>query len=192
MELTLSKNSPVNTVLYDAQGQPQYRIFTPFAFSGQTTTIYRVTGHRPGPVDYNHKTPYSGEEELARIHWHSFSRMTTLEYNGQSVEFHSFLPSQSGLFKHTRRKLTGPDNRTYDWHMKSACYLDFTDGSGSTIPVARFHLDNIWKSKKPMLEISPAGMDMVDLIVITFVYVQNKEEESEHTATASATAAAVS
>ncbi|OBZ79594.1 hypothetical protein A0H81_00633 [Grifola frondosa] len=114
--------------------------------------------------------------------------MTTLEYNGQSVEFHSFLPSQTRWFKHTRRKLTGPDNRTYDWHMKSACYLDFTDGSGSTVPIARMHPSSFWKSKKAQLEISPAGMDMVDLIVITFVYVQKKQEDSQRSASGSASA----
>lgn len=60
---------------------------------------------------------------------------------------------------------------------------------GSEIEVARFHdTSGIFKPRLPYLEISQEGMHIVDLIVITWVYVGIRKREEE-TAVASTTAA---
>ncbi|OBZ79595.1 hypothetical protein A0H81_00632 [Grifola frondosa] len=145
MELTLSKKSPANTVLSDFRGQPQYRISTPFVFFGRTTAIHRVTGHQAGRPRCHRKKSYSGEEELAKIRWSYYCRRTKLQYNGWNLDFHTFMPSQKGVFRHTRRRMVGPDGRTYEWHMKKSCYLDTKGWSGATIPIARLHPSSFWR-----------------------------------------------
>ena len=46
--------------------------------------------------------------------------------------------------------------------------------------IAEFHrAHNILKKRKARLEVQPAGMHMLDYIVLTFVYVENKRRERE-------------
>ena len=46
--------------------------------------------------------------------------------------------------------------------------------------VAEFHPANyIVKRRKARLEVQPAGMDMLDYIILTFVIVENKRRERE-------------
>lgn len=48
--------------------------------------------------------------------------------------------------------------------------------------IAEFHRAHyITKRQKPRLEVQPAGMDMLDYIVLTFVIVENKRREREST-----------
>ena len=77
MELTLSNNSPSNTVLSN-EGQPLYFINTPSEYSRETTTIHRAV---PG---CNEKVP-NASHELAKIEWHMW-RSSQLTYNGRTMK----------------------------------------------------------------------------------------------------------
>jgi len=46
--------------------------------------------------------------------------------------------------------------------------------------IAEFHRAHHFKRReKPRLEVQPAGMDMLDHIVLTFVFAENKRRERE-------------
>lgn len=108
MDLYLSHNSPVNTILFDASGRALFRVHTPgFApgvirWTRKTTTIYRISSEAASSykVDLD---PREGEEcwdlgvkEKSRIHWHTFSS-TRIIYNGQILEVRDFMPREGVL-----------------------------------------------------------------------------------------------
>jgi hypothetical protein len=46
--------------------------------------------------------------------------------------------------------------------------------------IAQFHRARYFKNRrKAQLEVQPAGMDMLDLIILTFVYAETKRRERE-------------
>ena len=46
--------------------------------------------------------------------------------------------------------------------------------------IAEFHREcNILKKQKARIEVQPAGMEMLDYIVLTFVFAENKRRERE-------------
>ena len=62
-----------------------------------------------------------------------------------------------------------------------------TDGKKTV--VAEFHrAHHIIKKRKARLEIQPAGMDMLDYIILTFVFVEHKRRVREQTVAISASA----
>lgn len=56
--------------------------------------------------------------------------------------------------------------------------------------IAKFHRKHYFtKKQKARLEVQPAGMGMLDYIVLTFVFVENKRRERERSVAASASVA---
>jgi len=56
--------------------------------------------------------------------------------------------------------------------------------------IAEFHrAHHITKKQKARLEVQPAGMDMLDYIVLTFVFAENKRRERERSSSAGGGAA---
>jgi hypothetical protein len=52
--------------------------------------------------------------------------------------------------------------------------------------IAEFHRRHYFRKKqKARLEVQPAGMDMLDYIVLTFVFAENKRREREQAAASS-------
>jgi len=46
--------------------------------------------------------------------------------------------------------------------------------------IAEYHrARHFMRREKPLLEVQPAGMDMLDYIVLTFVFAENKRRERE-------------
>lgn len=81
MNLHLSNNSPINTVLSNDAGEVLYTITTPWKFPRRTTTIYQ----------HVHDADATDERtELAQIHWHTV-RSSRLVYNGQIYDMNTFL-----------------------------------------------------------------------------------------------------
>jgi len=80
------------------------------------------------------------------------------------------------------RAFTGPDDLEYQWILGRRV-PELVRRDAARTPVARFH---IWRRgffgkapRRASLEIFPEGMHMVDLIFVTFVYIQKIRDEAE-------------
>ncbi|OBZ75166.1 hypothetical protein A0H81_04955 [Grifola frondosa] len=177
MELHFSRNFVANTVLSDSDGQLCYRICTPFKWSNKTTVIYRICrGDNVASKTDNgdgSDEPYGSvnvEEELAKIHWHVLDS-SKLEYGGQIVDISKFMPRNGALGR--TRTFKGPDDCSYIWHL-GRFKRSLADESKQ---VARLRRANFFTGRKAVLEVFPAGMHMLDLIVTTFVFVEKIRED---------------
>ena len=95
---------------------------------------------------------------------------------------------------------TGPDGVQYRWALgafgmnypKVSTFFRITTGVSSEhvvklvtadekkTVIAEFHrAHHIMKKKKARLEVQPAGMNMLDYIILTFVFAENKRRERE-------------
>ncbi len=102
MELTLSRDSPTNTLILNAGGTPLYHICTPFKWTRRTTTIFRGGSSMRSPDSSVPPDPASSSldgstispdsSEIARIHW-NYVDSPRLVYDGRIVEFSKFMPA---------------------------------------------------------------------------------------------------
>ncbi|KDQ54826.1 hypothetical protein JAAARDRAFT_60287 [Jaapia argillacea MUCL 33604] len=160
--LTLTSDSPLRTFLLDEQDTPQYEISTPqFALSATTTIVRYTNGY---------------EEEFAKIEWHSI-RTTRLVYQGQIVNTNDFFRPSGFLGRD--QKFKAPDGREYKWSTNRRG-MDLIQRDQPTNVLASFKEQSInifSPSRNARLDIYPAGQYMTDLIVTTFVYVEQKRRE---------------
>ena len=101
---------------------------------------------------------------------------------------------------------TGPDGVQYRWAMgalgmnypKASCLsaslvsptlnydMKLVTADEKKKVIAEFHRAHyITKKQKARLEVQPEGMDMLDYIVLTFVFAENKRRERENAASSS-------
>jgi len=124
-------------------------------------------------------------DEIARIYWKWFSA-DKLIFRGKSRLRTEFLP-KCGKMKGSYM-FTGPDGVQYRWAM-GAFGMSFpklvTTDSKKTV-IAEFHRARyLVKKRKARLEIQPAGMEMLDYIILTFVFAEHKRRERESRARSS-------
>ncbi|ESK82737.1 hypothetical protein Moror_5671 [Moniliophthora roreri MCA 2997] len=118
-----------------------------------------------------------GSEErfanLGRIDWRTL-QSSTIQILDQQMETKDFFRSEGWSGKKRNRIFTGPDGKEYKWILGSfTSKLVLNDGTET--PVAKFHQSNMGlfeKKRRGVLEIYPPGEHMVDLILVTFVYVE--------------------
>ncbi|KAF8652775.1 hypothetical protein AX16_004167 [Volvariella volvacea WC 439] len=120
---------------------------------------------------------------LARIDFHTV-HSDIISMGGQDHEASSFF-KKGGLGWYGRdRVFTGPDGKEYVWELgisTSKLYLN----DGSKTMVANYYT-KFWsfrhKPENAYLEIMPNGEHMVDLIMITFLYIEKIRDERERAA----------
>ncbi|EKM56111.1 uncharacterized protein PHACADRAFT_184816 [Phanerochaete carnosa HHB-10118-sp] len=161
MDLIMSHSDPLKTELSTPDGRVLYSVSTPFKLSNCTTKILKYTPNDGVPE------PSGSMQEVARINWHSI-HPTRIIYNGQIMEVDKFLP-RAGRFTDSRT-FVGPDGRTYKWELSRAWHLD-VDGEQPTT-VVKYHYDNIFTRKKARLEVDASALDILDLIVVTWIYME--------------------
>jgi len=203
MELQLSHNSPINTILSSSSSsnssedpstsRPLYHITTPGSFTRKTTTICRVSDRAAEAYErqishhssqLKHQNPKKlprewdlGLREIARIDWKLFGS-SSLVYKGSVSDMDSFMPSK-GCFR-TTRTFTAPDGKSYSWHLGFLnSRLELNDGSNPPKIIAQQHQRNVLGETKAFLEIDPAGMNILELIVITWVFVEGRRRDME-------------
>lgn len=203
---TLSRNSPLRTTLIDAAtGRAVYEVDTPRTFSCSGATKIRKldtasrTPFHSDDADYNsdEDTVVGMEEdelepefpetsnEIARIHWKLISSDRII-FRGKITTQNEFLP-ECGKMKGSY-KFTGPNGVEYRWAM-GAMGLNYpklvTMDEKKTV-IAKFHrAHHFVKKQNARLEVRPEGMEMLDHIVLTFVYAENKRRERERAVAAS-------
>ncbi|KAH8100361.1 hypothetical protein BXZ70DRAFT_186085 [Cristinia sonorae] len=196
MELYLSRNSSTNTILsaifVELQPLPEnptestetlhrnnqfeaaiplYHIYTPGRFSRDTTTISRISPAISHDVaaelksahersDFKPCTEYeSGSvEEAARVHWRTVRHHADETY----VCWAGWLVVYLGF------------RREHNLHLNNS--------DGSLTEIAYFH-QRPWGlpggKSRAYLEIKPEGWHMIELIVITWVFVETRRRKSE-------------
>ncbi|KAI9463836.1 hypothetical protein HD554DRAFT_2026955 [Boletus coccyginus] len=188
MQLILSSDTSVrNTIFTHESGQVLYKTTHPlFELGMGTTTIYKVKPN-DDPTDMRDQLGVIGE-----IEWHMIGP-STFRLNGQEMQSNTFLPSHGILGR--KRTFTGPDGSPYRWDMllslsgtvvvrtptRTIAMLSRNDGSRTE--VARHHRGSggiVGPKRKPRLVIDPDVEHMLDLIVLTFVYVEKVRMDKDN------------
>ncbi|KAF9232115.1 hypothetical protein BU15DRAFT_81582 [Melanogaster broomeanus] len=176
MQLTLSSESVRNTVMTNETGQVLYKSFHPFKLGKLGTTTIRKIRPNTDPLDVRDNFDVMGE-----IEWRLFGS-STFRINGQEMQTSDFLPRHGITGR--KRTFTGPDGLPYRWDMLFDVVVLSRD-DGSRTEVARYHrgtLGIIGPKKKPHLDVDPDVMHMLDLIILTFVYVEKLRKDKERAA----------
>ncbi|KDQ60511.1 hypothetical protein JAAARDRAFT_125792 [Jaapia argillacea MUCL 33604] len=165
---TFTRTDSIRTILLDERDFPVYKIETPYS-SGlrKDTTVYRRAGTYPDTYF----------EEVARIHWHHFHQ-SEIVYGGKILRVGDYL-RKSGVIGQNK-KFVAPDGKQYKWVLQMRGQKLITNDFNETL-VASFKEANlgIRKPKHPgCLQIYPSGQHMMDLIVVTFVYLEQKRKNN--------------
>jgi len=213
---SFTRNSPLRTTLIDeATGHAMYEIDTPRKFSASYVTKIRKLDPaiRPPPYEFGDddsdadegpadkkrapvgvegdesviELPETGSNEMARIYWNFVAR-DKIVFRGKITTRSEFLP-ECGKMRGSY-KFTGPDGVEYRWAMGVAGvnYPRLVTMDEEKTELAKFHrAHHFTKRQKARLEVQPAGMGMLDHIVLTFVVVECNRRERERGANGSGT-----
>ncbi|KAF8531177.1 hypothetical protein JB92DRAFT_2854001 [Gautieria morchelliformis] len=178
MNVSFIEDEPLNTVIVDSSnGQPLYEVTTPWKLFGRTTTIRRLT---PGTV--------SGQGEViaqVRSAWGSGANITIY---GSTMDVKDWL-RKGGIFT-SSRVLTANDGKTYKWR-RSSGKLNLK-ATGSNVEVAQSHQSKSgWfgTPRKMNIDIAPHGMHFRDIIVISFIILEQERREARRSSNAASLAA---
>ncbi|KDQ53159.1 hypothetical protein JAAARDRAFT_436641 [Jaapia argillacea MUCL 33604] len=182
MKLILTKGDPKHTTLLDDEGREAYKITTLKKFARpDATTIGRRNAPHPLPSEAATSTQPQQEDseeqdeefsEIARIYWRRVNP-TELIFKGQKIILKEVMASIG--FLNRDRQFIGPNGVAYIWKIPSRGHLELYVDDESKTEVAALHgaSKGVRNQKHPaFLEIQPAGLHMVDLIVVTMVYVE--------------------
>jgi len=115
-------------------------------------------------------------DAMGEIEWHVFGS-SIFRIKGEEMQSNHFLP-QRGITG-CKRTFTGPGGRPYRWDVLYDVVVLSRD-DGSKTEVARYHrssLGIVGPKKKARLDVDPDVVHMLDLIILTFVYVEKLRME---------------
>ncbi|KAL0947775.1 hypothetical protein HGRIS_013851 [Hohenbuehelia grisea] len=187
MQFTLSNSVPLNTVFTDEDGQPTYKVQTPFKlFGDKKTTISRVA-HTHSISSGDGKKAQKDDEryiQIAEIDWKADVSQSTFKYREKEMAIGDYFNKYKQGWRGKDRIFNGPDGQDYRWRI-SASNAELTAQDPSRTPIARYEPEQpnlVSKTKKATLEIYPEGEHMVDTIVVSFVYMEKIRKDREHDA----------
>ncbi|KAH7921062.1 hypothetical protein BV22DRAFT_756907 [Leucogyrophana mollusca] len=183
MHFVLSTSSVRNTIMTNEQGQAVYMTNTPSKMGSRTTTVSKI---RPNEKKSDMRDEF---DSIAEIEWHFFAS-SIFRMNGKEVRTKDFIPS--GGLQGRRRTFTGPDGKSYKWVLNfTSVSLELADGSQKNL--ASFQRAGAFGQKSgAVLEVSPLVAHMLDLVIITFIYVEKLRRDKETATRNAAISAAVS
>ncbi|GJE88096.1 hypothetical protein PsYK624_041790 [Phanerochaete sordida] len=167
MELTLGRDNVIDTKLSTADGHCLYTITTPNKWRVLTTMVTK------------HEVDGDGVEqsstERGRINWHSFARSTRFIYDGKIMEAATFMP-HDGL---RVRRFVAPDGKSYRWRTGwRSVHLERCEDKGASesepVIVVKMRQANPFKGRKPSLQVDDSVLQFLDLLVLTWVYVEHR------------------
>ncbi|KAI5991707.1 hypothetical protein F5J12DRAFT_467102 [Pisolithus orientalis] len=176
MLLTLSSENVRNATFMSDTGQPLYVSSTPFRFGRWTTKISKYVSD-----DFQLQME-DRFEAVGKIRWPIFGS-AMFRIGGKDLRSDSFL-RRHGI---TGRKRTfkGPDDRRYRWDMHRRIVVLSLDGP-SRREVARYRRSTFGsfnilgvESTKACLEISQEVEHMLDLVILTFIYMEKLRMDRE-------------
>ncbi|KAF8162631.1 hypothetical protein B0H34DRAFT_651790 [Crassisporium funariophilum] len=184
------------------EGQVVYDVVSPWKLKGKTTTIYRhqhvndtvtqgstyrrVSMEKARPQDM----PSIKEEstKVAEIEFHTY-RPSRIRFGGQDLSEHEIFASRGRIVDHirTERVFHGTDGKEYVWTMQERTKLSLSLNNDDRTPIAIFHPRGpgiLRAESQPVFEVYPEGEHMLDLILVTFIFVQSLRKEHRTRATA--------
>jgi len=176
MDLFLTNHANVrNTNFCNLEGQVIYKSVTPGSVlsTNRTTTISKIV---PNTL---HDDMVDEFTELAAIEWH-ISMSSRLKYHEIELPMKDFMPSE-GVWGQYRVFTALTDGRSFRWTLGIWTSTLELDDSSKT-PVARSHRSDIGilgKPRQARLEIFHGFEDLVDIILITFIFVEKLRKERE-------------
>ncbi|KAF9009728.1 hypothetical protein BDQ17DRAFT_1235777 [Cyathus striatus] len=169
MHLYLSSSDQLNSSYSTDEGHTIYRVKTPLKVIHLTSTIERaipnIQQNSVGPETFGF---------LAEVGFHDITP-SRIRYRGQESSVNDFFGKKldwTGFGSY--HVFTGPDGKEYYWKLGTTAEVLFLNDDSKT-PVAHFHHKHygIFRKKRPAsLEIFPAGEHMMDLILVTFIYIE--------------------
>ncbi|KAL4080488.1 hypothetical protein J3A83DRAFT_13079 [Scleroderma citrinum] len=180
MRLVLSNESVQNMVMTNETGQVLYKTSTPFRFGIRTTTLYKVVPNE-SPEDM-----LDNFEVIGEIVWHWIGP-STMRLHGEEMKTNQFIPRQ-GIWG-TKRTFTGPDGRSYKWDMDFSIVRLSRNDDQTEQELARSHRRHyglVGSKRDPYLEVHPDLGHMLDMVILTFIYVDKLRMDNENAATHSA------
>ncbi|KAJ3886205.1 hypothetical protein GG344DRAFT_81940 [Lentinula edodes] len=118
--------------------------------------------------------------EVGKIGWALFKSSMITFGKGPEQKADQYFQKESWGFWGRHRVFTGPDRKEYKWVL--GFYTpELILNDGSNTPVARFHRRKfiLWNTPPGYLEILPSGVDMIDTILITFIYIEKLRKDKE-------------
>ncbi|KAI5989972.1 hypothetical protein EDD15DRAFT_2283066 [Pisolithus albus] len=172
MRLILSSEGVRNTTMTNEDGQVLYKTSTPLRFGVRTTTLYKVVPNAD-PDDMQDHLKAIGE-----IEWHAMGP-SILRLHGQEMTTDTFIPRHG--IRGRKRTFKGPDGFPYRWDMDFK-FVRLSRNDATRQELARFHrrrLGIIGSKRDPFLDVDPSLMHMLDMVVLTFVYVEKLRMDKE-------------
>ncbi|KAM6502719.1 hypothetical protein JOM56_002696 [Amanita muscaria] len=178
MRLHFTNRSHLNSAYVNDSGQVMYKVETPNKYFNRVATIKRVL---PGDLYSSSEaagTSSSEDEATNDNDPIAFNPVVPaiLRFGGQEHESTQFFTKKAFGWYGSTRAFTGPDGIEYEWILKrEVSELVRVDSERDTTRIAQYQRRQLGVFSKPRpasLEIFSKGMHMIDLIVITFVYIQ--------------------
>ncbi|KAI6124349.1 hypothetical protein EV401DRAFT_1856784 [Pisolithus croceorrhizus] len=196
MRLILSSEGVRNTTMTNEDGQVLYKTSTPFRFGARTTTLYKVVPNTD-PDDMRDRL-----EAIGEIEWHAIGP-SVMRLHGQAMMTDTFIP-RHGIRGRSKRTFEGPDGLPYRWDMDfkfvrvctcpKVCHdspaltgfcTQLSRNDATRQELARFHRQRIGiigSRRDPYLDVDLAVMHMLDMVVLTFIYVEKLRMDKERRA----------
>lgn len=178
MHLYLSNHSPLNSVYTNEHGQAIYKVETPKAFGTRTSTISRIV---PNDIQNSNSEDMRDRFMFVAQVVHKPIKSSILRFRGSEFETSSYFHKE-GLGVYGRhRAFMAPNGLEYKW-LLGAFTPELVAKDRAKTPIARFHRPSLGifgKAKPASLEIFLAGEDIVETIVITFIYIEKLRRDKE-------------
>ncbi|KIM49884.1 hypothetical protein M413DRAFT_439018 [Hebeloma cylindrosporum] len=185
--LIISSRKPYNATYHTEEGEMIYKVEAASVTPGARTI--KISKAIPSLID---DSVAGSEGKLSRS---SFGHLATIEYRmvqdswirmGGTMDISTgeYFRKEGWTLLGRNRIFTGPDGREYIWKLGPFVCKLFVNDSDKT-PVAFFHRRHvgiIGKARPASLEIFEAGRDMIDLIVVTGVYMAKLRKDKERAA----------
>ncbi|KAI5989989.1 hypothetical protein EDD15DRAFT_2198335 [Pisolithus albus] len=171
MHLTLSSEGVRNTTMTNENGQVLYKTSTPHRFGTRTTTLHKVEPNTDPDDMRDHL------EAIGEIEWNLMGPSVMRLY-GQEMMTNSFIPSHGVTGR--KRTFTGPDGLPYRFWLGIGTQLSRNDATSQEL--ARSHTRSLGITgprRDPFLDIDPSLMHMLDMVVLTFIYVEKLRRDKE-------------
>ncbi|CAE6506857.1 unnamed protein product [Rhizoctonia solani] len=153
---TLSKTSPINTVLMDPGGNVAYEIITPFKLGDSETTIKR------------------GDQIVATVQWKTFNK-SMLTMGGKSTPIKEVFPRCKQLS--TSRIYTMSNGERFKWKDTSKLYCVSVDTGLNLATYYRTSLYLIRDKKSTLDVLHGADSEKTDALIVTWVIAEKKARD---------------
>ncbi|KAJ7765709.1 hypothetical protein B0H16DRAFT_1413193 [Mycena metata] len=189
-QLFLSTGDPSNAVYADASGSSQYKVSTPFGVHHRTTSISRVverdiprrwSSSSNGTIATSDADGGDRFALLARIDW-KLLESSVIHFRGRELATGEFFRKEGlGLYGR-HRVFTARDGREFKWILGAYTSELKLNGSGEIRAAIYRHktLGLFSRPRKASIEIFPPFEDMLDEIMVTFVYIEQLRKTREH------------